>query len=256
MELLPLHIEYLLTRHDCVIVPGFGAFIVTETEARFDMENGIIHPRKREIGFNSSIVSDDHLLSHSIARRERISHEEAHRLLMKHIDKMRSDLRKEGEVSLGMIGSIRMDSEGFLTFVPRRAASYSDIFQDIKITKIEDIRNTEEAPENATDDVNTDSYVDEQGMRTIKVAADRYVFTVSKRAVHALAMLIAVFTIGLSILIPFNHDNEQKASVISFENIFNPNKAENVVNDRDTVGLPTPAVVKNNKDGDIIKKNE
>ncbi|MDE6547663.1 MAG: SPOR domain-containing protein, partial [Muribaculaceae bacterium] len=47
MDILPLHIEYLLTRHDCVIVPGIGAFIATETEAFIDLENGVIRPRRR-----------------------------------------------------------------------------------------------------------------------------------------------------------------------------------------------------------------
>ena len=57
-------------------------------------------------------------------------------------------------------------------------------------------------------------------MRTIMVRADRYVFTISKRAVHAAAMLVAVLTIGLSLIVPINHDNEQKASVISIEDFF------------------------------------
>ena len=32
------HIEYLLLRNDCVIVPGFGAFIATNLPARIDYE--------------------------------------------------------------------------------------------------------------------------------------------------------------------------------------------------------------------------
>ena len=34
MERLSIHIEYLLLRHDCVVVPGFGAFINARSEAR------------------------------------------------------------------------------------------------------------------------------------------------------------------------------------------------------------------------------
>ena len=61
---------------------------------------------------------------------------------------------------------------------------------------------------------------EEDGIRTIRVKSDRYVFTISKRAVHAAAMIIAILTVGISLLMPINHDNEEKASVISIEDFF------------------------------------
>ncbi len=216
MDKLPLHIEYLLTRHDCVIVPGIGAFIATETEAYIDFELGIIRPRRREISFNSSVVTDDGLLSHSIARREGLTYEDAKRKLSFLIEKIGSDLNQEGEISLGMIGKLIKDSEGLISFEPRRSAIQTDILQDIVLTKNASIPvEVEEEPEIATEEI-----VEDDGMRTIRVKADRYVFTISKRAVHAAAMLVTILTVGLSLLIPINHDNEQKASVISIEDFF------------------------------------
>ena len=44
MERLSIHIEYLLLRHDCVVVPGFGAFINARSEARVDSESGQVYP--------------------------------------------------------------------------------------------------------------------------------------------------------------------------------------------------------------------
>ena len=248
MELLPLHIEYLLTRHDCVIVPGFGAFIATETEAYFDSEKGIINPRKREISFNSSVVTDDGLLSHSIARRERLSYEEAHRLMSALICKMNSDLRNEGEVSLGMVGRLVLDAEGFINFVPRRSYVNSEILFDIELPKQEEeeieVRNTEEFVERSSSVAD----IEDDGMRTIRVAPDRYVFTISKRAVHVAAMLIALFTIGLSLLIPINHDNEQKASVISIEELFHHSQSkEKAVNMTDSVDSQSASILKTAK---------
>ncbi len=240
MELLPLHIEYLLTRHDCVIVPGFGAFIATESEAQFDAENGIIRPRKREISFNSSVVTDDGLLSHSIARREHLSYEEAHRFMTALISKMSNDLRNEGEVSLGMVGRLVMDAEGFINFVPRRSYVNSDILTDIELPKFEENRIEVENSDELALASSAETAVEDDGMRTIRVAPDRYVFTISKRAVHVAAMLIAVFTIGLSILLPINHDNEQKASVISIEEFFHRSSSkEKAVNSTDSVVSPT-----------------
>lgn len=221
METLPLHIEYLLTRHDCVIVPGFGAFIATESDACFDVEKGVIYPSRREISFNSSVVTDDGLLSHSVARRDHLPYEIAHRRVSRLTDQMKSDLLNEGEVSMGMLGRLVQDSEGLISFQPRKSSFANDLLPDIKLIAVNPARVEEpaaevEIPETQpqSDDIDTD------GMRTIRVAPDRYVFTISKRAVHVAAMLVTIFTVGLSLLIPINHDNEQKASVISIEDFF------------------------------------
>lgn len=212
MDLLPLHIEYLLTRHDCVIVPGLGAFIATEHEANLDFDSKVIRPRRREISFNSSVVTDDGLLSHSIARREGLTYEDARRLVATLTERLTADLANEGEVSLGMTGRLVMDSEGLISFQPRRSAVLSDIMPEVRLEEKTAI--AVEVPETAA------SMEEEDGMRTIRVRADRYVFTISKRAVHAAAMLVTILTVGLSLLVPINHDNEQKASVISIEEFF------------------------------------
>ncbi|MDE7410078.1 MAG: hypothetical protein K2N09_08645 [Muribaculaceae bacterium] len=217
MELLPLHIEYLLTRHDCVIVPGLGAFIATDREAYIDLERGIIHPRLREFSFNSSVVTDDGLLSHSIARREGMTYEEARRVLAHLTERMVEDLNEEGEVSLGLVGRLVKDMEGNISFQPRQSAIASDIMPDVRLTeRVSSDADAFEETAASTPDVAEE----DDGMRTIRVRADRYVFTISKRAVHAAAMLVAVLTIGLSLIVPINHDNEQKASVISIEDFF------------------------------------
>ncbi|MDE6512383.1 MAG: hypothetical protein K2L00_09895 [Muribaculaceae bacterium] len=216
MDILPLHIEYLLSRHDCVIVPGLGAFIASEQEAHIDLERGVIRPRRRVISFNSSVRTDDGLLSHSIARREGLSYEDARRLVVALADRMAADLQDEGEVSLGMTGRLVKDPEGLISFQPRHSSVLSDIMQEVKLER-KDVEPVAEQPEVP---VAVEVANEDDGMRTIRVKADRYVFTVSKRAVHAAAMLVAILTIGLSLLLPVNHDREQKASVISFEEIF------------------------------------
>ena len=216
MDILPLHIEYLLSRHDCVIVPGLGAFIATETEAIIDFEAGIILPRRREISFNSSVVTDDGLLSHSIAKREGLTYEDARRITANLAERMANDLEEEGEVSIGLIGRLVKDSEGLVSFQPRRSSVLSDIMPELKLAE----RLMPASEIDAQEKTSFEEAYEEEGMRTIRVRADRYVFTVSKRAVHAAAMLVAILTVGLSLLIPINHDNEQKASVISIDEFF------------------------------------
>ena len=226
MDILPLHIEYLLTRHDCVIVPGLGAFIATETEAFIDFENGVIRPRRREISFNSSVVTDDGLLTHSIARHEEISYEEARRIVATLIERMISDLNGEGETSVGMVGRLLKDSEGLISFQPRQSSAVSDLLPNVKLA--EKISSAASAIEELVTPADENQENQSEGFRTIHVPSDRYVFTISKRAVHAAAMLITILTIGLSLMIPINHDNEQKASVISIEGFFHHKVSPNV----------------------------
>lgn len=249
MDLLPLHIEYLLTRHDCVIVPGIGAFIATETEAYIDFESGVIRPRRREISFNSSVVTDDGLLSHSIARHEGLTYEDARRMVASLAERMISDLTEEGEVSLGMTGRLIKDTDGLISFQPRQSSALTDLLPEIKLTE-KSASAAQTASEETSGIGNKTSAEEEEATRIIRVPADRYVFTISKRAVHAAAMLITILTIGLSLMIPINHDNEQKASVISIEGFFHhkvnsdvimKNKSiQNATEAADTISITEP----------------
>lgn len=239
MELLPLHIEYLLTRHDCVIMPGIGAFIVSEKESSFDPESGAVSPRTREISFNSSVASDDGLLSHSIARREHLSYETAHRILMSIVEKIKADLSREGEVTLGLVGRLVRDEEGMVSFKPRHSHVFSDIYRSERLTRISAHAAAGQATD-ATEDtiarVSENGSVAEDGSRIICVAPDRYVFTIRKKVAHIAAMFAVLLTVGLSLLIPVNHVNEQKASVISFDEILRTFRSS-----KDSAPIDTPA---------------
>lgn len=218
MELLPLHIEYLLTRHDCVIVPGIGALIACEKDALIDMERGVVSPRRREISFNSSVVTDDGLLSHSIALREKLTYEEAHRLLDRLTGKMAYDLRNEGEVSLGRIGRLVSDADGLISFQPRKSIIGSDILTDAPLRMKKEVSKadaTSEAVPAAA--IKTAEPTRFRHMRTIEVPEDRYVFTVSRKVAHAAAMLVMLLTVSLAFLMPVSHDEQQKASVVPME---------------------------------------
>ena len=48
------HIEYLLTEHDCVLVPGLGGFVLQYVPARFSEGRKSIQPPGKQITFNSS----------------------------------------------------------------------------------------------------------------------------------------------------------------------------------------------------------
>lgn len=209
MERLPLHIEYLLTRHDCVIVPGLGAFIATETEPGIDHARGVAIPRRREITFNGSVVSDDGLLSHSIARRERLSYEDAHRMLDHLAERMHRELDQEGETSIGRVGKLIKTIDGAIGFRPRQSIINTEIATDVRIRCHQE--------ENYPDAGSMPQPADARRRRIVYEDTDRYVFSISKRLVHAAAVVALLLTICLSVLIPYNKDEEQRASVVPID---------------------------------------
>ncbi|MCM1378417.1 MAG: hypothetical protein NC097_07950 [Clostridium sp.] len=119
METILLHIEYLTQRHDCVILPGLGALIATRRSAEYVEATGEFLPPVRKICFNPAVKSDDGLIADSIRRREHVSFEESRLIVRQSLDMMNAALERDGEVTLGKIGTLRQH-EGTLTFRPMR----------------------------------------------------------------------------------------------------------------------------------------
>ena len=113
MQELALHIEYLLKRHDCVIVPGFGAFLASRRRAAYSPES--VLPSSVEFFFNSAVCNDDGLLASSFARRNRLSFEEAKVVLAEESESLRAAIDSYGEATIGRVGVLRRGEEGTIT---------------------------------------------------------------------------------------------------------------------------------------------
>lgn len=120
MDRLSLHIEYLLLRHDCVVVPGIGAFINVRNRASSDPATGELRPMWREVRFNSAISHDDGMLANSYARKYQVSFQQGRELLGQSVASLREALQADGEASLGRLGMLVRDEEGLLSYSPRR----------------------------------------------------------------------------------------------------------------------------------------
>lgn len=99
------HIEFLLLHHDCVVVPGFGAFMINDEGARYDVESHCFMPPSRTIGFNPEVRHNDALLTGSISRREGVSLEAARSALDTSVASLNHQLQLCGEVPFGNLGS-------------------------------------------------------------------------------------------------------------------------------------------------------
>lgn len=103
--------------HDCVTVPGIGAFLALTRPARFDVENLVVYPAVREICFNASITHNDGLLASSVARREGIGYQEAVKAIEEEIAEMKHALSSH-PIIVGELGTLSSTPEGNLSFAP------------------------------------------------------------------------------------------------------------------------------------------
>lgn len=101
-----LHTEYLLRHHDCVVLPGLGAFVSRRMPARFDKENpDVMLPPCRRLTFNSELRETDGLVASSISRRDGISYAEADRIVSAGVSDIAAQLEHEGELLFGHLGA-------------------------------------------------------------------------------------------------------------------------------------------------------
>ena len=200
------HIEFLLRRHDCVILPTIGAFIASYKAAHINNEWGIITPPKREIYFNASINNNDGLLANSIARKNRISFEAANRLLLQEIEKIRTHLEHEKEYSVGKLGIIHYGKEANLDFEPFKSDvqynSHYGLLQ-FKMKTLAEIDN-ENSPS-----------VSQQATVVTRRSDKNYYIPVNKQFARYAAMFIVVFFAAISLSVPLGQNqNQEFASIV------------------------------------------
>lgn len=125
MNSITRHIEYLILRHDCVIVPDLGAFIAQYIPARIDEESGFIIPPARELSFNSQVAHNDGLLAASIARSTGTTFDIALSSIENQVASLKSQIENCGEFAVGRLGVLRQNTEGNLAFEPFKSTALS-----------------------------------------------------------------------------------------------------------------------------------
>ena len=134
------HIEYLITRHDCVVVPGWGAFIANYSASHYDAEAGVMMRPRRSISFNASVNHNDGLLAQSMVRREGMDYNEAMKFIADSVTTFRQQLAMDCEVSMGRVGYFRRNEGRFIEFVPFYHDNGTDQFfglDDLEIKGVE-----------------------------------------------------------------------------------------------------------------------
>lgn len=226
------HIEYLLLTHECVIVPGVGAFIAIVRQADIDYDKGIILPPSRSVMFNQAISSDDGLLANSYVRKHNVSFEEARQIVTREAAQLKATLDSNTELTIGNLGTLKIGEEGNIIFTPRldfKSANTSLGFNALNVSKSEEAA----AEVQPLTSCQATSDTDEEAIKPEADHTSYYQFRISKTfsRIAAAVMILAVITIA-AILKPIpSDDREQRASVVPVEAIMHAqiNKQEKAI---------------------------
>lgn len=205
MHNLYFHLAYLLTKHECVIVPGLGAFVVNALPVNKDNTGRWTCPGKT-LSFNSQITHNDGLLANSIALEKGIAYKEASLLMKKDADRIESILASGEPVRIPWVGTLTRLSDSKILFAtwPQLSCNYAyyglkNIYLDPLVSLEKEERELEVA-------------IQTQQREEVELAKpSRW-----KGVVTATAAVAALFLLALPVSDPTADRSLQKASFIAF----------------------------------------
>jgi hypothetical protein len=122
MQNIPFHIAFLLTQHECVIIPGLGAFVVSPADREKTSRWGILSPPEYFLCFNSEIKHTDGLLANSVAKEKKCSYKEANGLIDQYVTTALQSLKEGKRVYIPWVGSL-YSKDNKRIFQPERTLS-------------------------------------------------------------------------------------------------------------------------------------
>lgn len=147
---LSTYISDLLYRYECVIVPGFGAFLTRNQSAWIDETTNRFNPPSKTISFNRQLQANDGLFANYVASVEKCSYEVAIQKIRRFTAQLLSELQSEKVVSFKNIGEFSMNTEGAIQFEPETNQNFStsafglSTFVSPKVTREEAQEETKE----------------------------------------------------------------------------------------------------------------
>ena len=117
-------ISQLLYRHQCVTVPGFGAFLTEIQSAHLHENTHSFYPPKKLISFNPHLKNNDGLLANHIATTEKTTYENAVASIESEVVIWKSILEVNQRFTLKNVGELSLNSEKNLVFTPSENINY------------------------------------------------------------------------------------------------------------------------------------
>ena len=226
---LSRHIESLLLKHDCVIVPGLGGFVTQYVPARRIDDEQLFLPPFRSVGFNPELAINDGLLAQSYMHAYDTTYPESLRLIDDAVSKLKEQLTEKGEFILHGIGTLTIGIDGRYSFHPLEAGVISpelyglDAFVMPEIAQLKDEQAEEESHPTAKQKI-------KQLKPIVKRTDKHYTISFNRELVnYAAAVVIALFFyfIWATPVSNRNQSNEHQMAALIGEQLFTPSPKNN-----------------------------
>lgn len=219
----------LLHKNDCVIVPGFGAFVLKSKAA--SIKGNEFVPPSKYVSFNSMLKENDGLLVKYISEIRKISYKKALIVLEDEVNSLNKKLSKDLLVEIPSLGIFELKNENTLYFNPDLSVNYDNSSFGLKsflkkpilqVVKKETPLVSNYLLRNAAIFIsviglsyfgyfNYNNYIDNEKLKNIAIAQDQILKNV-QAATFNLGELPAI---NLNVTAPLLKDNSIYFSVIS-----------------------------------------
>lgn len=122
--LIATYISDLLYRHECVVIPDFGALISRRVPAQHFASSHTLYPPKKGLSFNEQIKQNDGLLVNYITSVEQIPYEAAQQQVRNYVRFLDHEIDEKGAVTVHKVGRFTRSAEGALQFTPMYLVNY------------------------------------------------------------------------------------------------------------------------------------
>lgn len=119
------YISELLYEHECVVIPGFGGFIVNDRPATINRITHQFSPPFRKIMFNIHLSANDGLLMNHLTNVEGVSYVEAKQTVLNFSKYCQEEVKAGNRVNFKDIGVLYKNSEGHITFEQDQQINYN-----------------------------------------------------------------------------------------------------------------------------------
>ena len=121
---LATYIKDLLYRYECVIIPGFGAFLTQKESARIDNSH-VFYPPGKTILFHRQLQTNDGILANYLASVENCSYELALQKIRNFTGRLSLELAEGKTITLQNIGSFFLNDEQIIQFIPSEKENFN-----------------------------------------------------------------------------------------------------------------------------------
>ena len=122
---LTTYIADLLYRYECVIIPGFGAFLTRYKSAHIDASSNTFNPPSKIVSFNKQLQANDGFFLNYVALVEKCSYETALQKIRNFTSEISTALSEGKTISFKNIGEFTLNEEKSLQFEPLHQQNFS-----------------------------------------------------------------------------------------------------------------------------------